>query len=48
MKMRKGAFIRDVPGGSVRWYKEAGWKPIKKGRPKKDDTENKAAASSEL
>lgn len=43
-KYKLGAIIKDVPEGSEKWYKMAGWKKIETKKPKntgvKDDKTN--------
>ena len=43
VKYKCGAIIKDVPKGSEKWYKLAGWKKLEtKKQEKKEDKDDKA------
>lgn len=47
VKYKMGAIIKEVPKGSEKWYKLAGWKKVesKKKEEKNDKTDSKEVAT---
>lgn len=40
VKVKSGAIIKDVPRGSLKWYKKAGWKILPKEKGGKKNATN--------
>ena len=47
VKMKKGAIIKEVNYGSMRWYKEAGWIRVTDNKEKKHKTNTKKTTTTQ-
>lgn len=41
VKVKCGAIVKEISKGTLKWYKEAGWKVIEKKEEKNDKTNTK-------